>query len=444
MRIQLSDHFTYGKLIRFVLPSVVMLIFTSVYSVIDGLFVSNFVGKIPFAAINLIMPLLMILGALGFMVGTGGSAIVAKTLGEGKAELANRYFSMLVYTIIIVGIFLTVIGQILLRPVSAFLGAEAEMLECCMLYGRIILFALTPFMVLNVCQSFFIAAEKPKLGLAVTVIAGVSNIILDALFIVVFKWGLVGAAVATAFSQFLGGAVALIYFAGKNDSLLRLTKTQFYGGILIKTFVNGSSEMMSNISASVVTMLYNWQLLRLAGENGVAAYGVIMYINFIFIAILFGYAIGSAPIFSFNFGAGNKQELQNLFKKSLLMIGCCGVGLFALAYILAPPLSKIFVGYDQVLFEMTVHGYRIYIFSFLICGFSIFGSSLFTALNNGLISAVISFMRTLLFECGAVIVLPMFLGIDGIWGSIIVAEIMALTVTLFFLIRQNKRYHYWS
>ena len=443
MRIQLSEHFTYGKLVRFVLPPVIMLIFTSIYSVVDGLFVSNFVGKIPFAAINLIMPILMILGAFGFMIGTGGTAVVAKTLGEGKADLANKYFSMLVFSAIIGGVILILIGQILLRPVSILLGAEGEMLENCILYGSIILCALPFFLIQNVFQSFFIAAEKQKLGLAVIVIAGVTNMILDALFIVVFKWGLAGAAVATAISQVLGGIIPIVYFGRKNDSLLRLVKTKFYGNILGKTIINGSSEMMSNISASVVTTLYNLQLLRLAGEDGVAAYGVIMYVNFIFVAILFGYAIGSSPIVSFHYGAGNIMELQNLLKKSLVLVGGAGIVLTVSAYLAAEPMSRIFVGYDEELLQITVHGFRIYVFAFLLCGFSIFGSAFFTALNNGGISAVISFLRTLIFECAAVLILPIFLGLDGIWFSIIVAEVMALLVTAFFLVKKNSKYHYF-
>lgn len=442
MRIQLSDHFTYSKLIRFVLPSITMMIFTSIYSIVDGLFVSNFVGKTPFAAINLIFPLFMIIGAVGFMIGTGGSAIVAKTFGEGKAELANRYFSMLVYITIFAGVIFTILGQIFLVPVSEFLGAEGEMLENCVIYGRILLCGFVFFLLQITFESFLIAAEKPKLGLLVTVLAGLTNIILDVLFIVVFDWGLVGAAVATTISQVLAGSIPLIYFIRKNDSLLQLGKTEFYGKILGKTCVNGSSEMMSNISASIVTVLYNWQLLRLAGENGVAAYGVIMYVNFIFIAILFGYSMGSAPIVSFHYGAGNHGELQNLFRKSLKLMGGAGVVLAILSFALSRPLASIFVGYDPVLLEMTVHGYRIFLLSFLLCGFPIFGSAFFTALNNGLVSAAISFLRTLVFECAAVMILPIFFGLDGVWSSIIVAEFMSLVITVFFWLKLNKKYHY--
>lgn len=442
MKIQLSDHFTYGKLIRFVLPSVTMMIFTSIYSIVDGLFVSNFVGKTSFAAINLIFPLFIIIGAVGFMIGSGGSAIVAKTFGEGKSELANRYFSMLVYVAMIAGIVFAILGHIFLRNIAGFLGAEGEILEDCVLYGRILLCSFVFFLLQITFESFFIAAEKPKLGLLVTVSAGVTNIVLDALFIIGFGWGLAGAAIATAISQVIGGVIPLVYFFGKNSSLLRLGKTEFYGKILGKTCVNGSSEMMSNISASIVTVLYNWQLLRLAGEDGVAAYGVIMYVNFIFIAIMFGYSMGSAPIVSFHYGAGNHGELQNLFRKSLKIMGVTGISLVILSSVFTRPLASIFVGYDPELLEMTVHGYRIFLLSFLLCGFPIYGSAFFTALNNGLVSAVISFMRTLVFECLSVMILPIFFGLNGVWGSIIVAEFMSLLITVFFWLKLNKKYHY--
>ena len=444
MRIQLSEHFTYKKLIRFVLPSVIMMIFTSIYSVVDGLFVSNFVGKTPFAALNLIYPLLMILGTLGFMIGTGGSAVVAKTLGEGKPELANRYFAMLVWCAVAGGIILALLGQLFLRPISVLLGAEGEMLRYAVLYGRIMLCAMPFFILQFVFQSFCVTAEKPKLGLIIIVLAGVTNMVLDALFIVVFKWGLAGAALASVVGQIVGGLAPLVYFMRQNDSLLRIVKTKFYGKILRDTCLNGSSEMMSNIAASVVSMLYNFQLLRFIGENGVAAYGVIMYVNFIFVAIYFGYSMGISPVVSYHFGAGNEGELQNLLKKTLRLIAMAGVILVALSMAIASPISKIFVGYDKDLFDLTVYAFRIFAVSYLICGFNIFGSAFFTALNNGVVSAIISFLRTLVFECGSVILLPVIIGANGIWGAIIIAEIMALIITAWFLVRKNKVYHYFA
>lgn len=414
MKIQLSDHFTYKKLLRFVLPSVVMMIFTSIYGVIDGLFVSNFVGKTPFAALNLIMPFLMMMAALGFMIGTGGSAIVAITLGEGDKERANRYFSMLVYVTLAAGLVLTVLGVAALRPIAAAMGAEGEMLENCVLYGRIILFALAPFMLQNVFQSFFVTAEKPKLGLAMTVAAGLTNIVLDYVFIVPLGWGLAGAAVATALSQVVGGVAPLLYFARKNDSLLRLTRTTFEGRILIKACTNGSSELMTNISMSLVNILYNFQLMSVAGEDGVAAYGVIMYVNFIFAAMFLGYAIGSAPVISYHYGAANHAELKNLFRKSLTIVALAAFTLTIVAEALAAPLAKVFVGYDAGLMELTRHGFRLYALSFLMNGFNIFGSAFFTALGDGLVSALISFLRTLLFQVAAVLLLPLVFGVDGI------------------------------
>lgn len=442
MRIQLSDHFSYGRLIRFTLPSIVMMIFTSIYSVVDGLFVSNFVGKTPFAAINLIMPILIILGALGFMIGTGGSAIVAKTLGEGDPARANRYFSMLVYTTVVGGAVLAAAGELSLPIVSELLGAEGAMLQDCILYGRIILAALPAFMLQNVFQSFMITAEKSRLGLAVTVAAGLTNMVLDFVFIVPLGRGLAGAAIATAISQVIGGAVPIVYFARKNDSLLRLTKAKFEGRILLRTCTNGSSELMSNISASIVTMLYNFQLMRLAGEDGIAAYGVVMYVNFVFSAIFIGYSIGAAPVIGYHYGAQNHAELKNLFRRSLVLVVISGVAMTVLAELLAQPLTHVFVGYDAGLYALTVRGFMLYSISFLVSGVNIFGSAFFTALNNGLVSAAISFLRTLVFQVAVVLLLPLLLGIDGIWLAIVAAELLALAVTLVFFIVKRKQYHY--
>ena len=442
MKIQLSEHFTYKKLLRFVLPSIVMMIFTSIYGVVDGLFVSNYVGKTAFAAVNLVMPLLMMLSALGFMMGTGGSAIVAKMLGQGDKERANRYFSMMVYVTMAGGVVLTVLGLIFLRPIVTALGAEGEMIGECLIYGRISLASLTFFMVQNVFQSFFVAAEKPHLGLGVMVAAGVTNMVLDYLFIAILGWGIAGAAAATAAGETVGGIVPLIYFSRKNTSLRRLTKTKIKGKILLKACTNGSSELMTNLSMSLVNMLYNVQLMRLAGEDGVAAYGVIMYVNFIFLATFIGYSIGSAPIVGYHFGAQNHNELKNLFRKSMRLIGGWGVLLMLLAFVLSGPLAQFFVGYDAELLAMTSHGLRLYAMAFLVSGFNIYGSAFFTALNNGLVSAVISFLRTLVFQMAAVLILPRLLGLNGIWLAILVAELMALGVTLQFFIRKKKVYHY--
>lgn len=442
MRIQLSEHFTYNKLLRFVLPSITMMIFTSIYSVVDGLFVSNYVGKNSYTALNLIYPLLMGMGALGFMIGTGGSAIVSKTLGEGRKKLANQYFSMLIYITIIGGILLTIIGLIFLRPIAYIMGATEILIEDCVLYGRILLIAQTTFMLQNVFQSFFVTAEKPKLGLGITIAAGVANMILDYVFIVIFQWGLAGAAIATAASQVVGGIFPFFYFLRKNDSLLRLTKAKFEGRVFLKTCTNGSSELMTNLSSSIVNILYNLQLMKLAGENGVAAFGTIMYVNFIFIAIFIGYSIGSAPLIGYHYGAGNHDELKNLFRKSLFLMGLFGIILVGLAEAFAIPLSQIFVGYDAELLNLTCHAFRYYAFSFLVIGFNIFASAFFTALSNGIISAAISFLRTFVLQVAMIFLLPLIFELDGIWMAITVAESLTLIITIVFLVTQRKHYHY--
>lgn len=442
MKIQLSEHFSYKKLLRFTLPSIIMMIFTSIYSVVDGFFVSNFVGKTPFAAVNFIMPFLMILGAFGFMFGTGGSALISKTMGEGDKERAQQLFSLFIYVSVGCGAVIAAAGIIFIRPVAALLGADGTMLEDCVRYGRIILIALPAYMLQFEFQSFFVAAEKPHLGLVVTIAAGVTNMTLDALLVAVFSLGLVGAAAATAISQCVGGIIPLIYFLCPNSSILRLTRTKFDGRALFKACTNGASELMSNISMSIVGMLYNMQLIKYAGENGVAAYGVLMYVNFIFLAAFIGYSVGTAPIIGYNYGSGNHSELKNLLKKSLCLIGIFSVAMVVAAEGLAHPLASMFVGYDLELFKMTLRGFMIYSFSFLFSGIAIFGSSFFTALNDGLISALISFLRTLVFQVAAVLVFPLIWGIDGIWVSIVAAELMAVSVTVMFLLMKRKKYHY--
>lgn len=441
-QIQLSDHFNYKKLLTFTLPSIIMMVFTSIYGVVDGFFVSNFVGKTPFAAVNFIMPFLMILGAVGFMFGTGGSALIAQAMGEGNREKANRLFSLLVYVSAICGILIGVLGILFVRPVASALGAEGDMLDHCVLYGRIILAALPAFMLQYEFQSFFVTAEKPRLGLAVTMAAGITNMALDFIFVAVFRWGLPGAAVATALSQAVGGIVPLIYFLRPNTSALRLTKTRYDGRALLKTCTNGSSELMSNISMSVVSMLYNFQLMKYAKEDGVAAYGVLMYVNMIFLAAFIGYSVGTAPVISYHYGAGDHGEMKSLLRKSLLIIGGFSLAMLGLAEGLARPLGMIFVGYDQGLLELTLRGFRIYSFSFLFAGIAIFGSSFFTALGNGLVSALIAFLRTLVFQAAAVLIFPPIWQIDGIWWSIVAAELMAAAVTALFLAGKRAKYHY--
>ena len=442
-KIKLSDHFTYKKLFRFVFPTIIMMVFTSIYGVVDGYFVSNYVGKTPFAALNLVMPFIMILGGMGFMIGTGGSALVAKELGLGNKDKANSYFSLFVCFTIILGIILSAIGVIFIRPVSIFLGATESMIESAVLYGRITTAFTISFMLQNVFQSFLATAEKPRMGLRVTVAAGLTNAVLDALFIIVFKWGLAGAALATGIGQCVGGIIPLVYFMRKNNSLLRLVKPSFELKPIVKACTNGSSELMSNISSSIVGMLYNWQLIRLIGENGVSAYGVLMYVQFIFIAIPIGYSIGTAPLVSFNYGAGNHTEMKNLLKKSIILNSITGITLTVLAISLSAPLAHIFVGYDKELYDLSVSAFKLFSLSFILDGFNIYASGFFTALNNGLVSAVISFMRTLVFQTSSIIVLPIILGSNGIWLANTVAQVFAFIISLTFLIILRKRYKYF-
>ena len=441
-RIQLSDHFTYPRLLRFVAPSITMMIFTSIYGVVDGFFVSNYVGKTPFAALNFIMPFIMVLGGTGFMLGTGGSALVAKEMGCGHTERANRIFTMMIAFVVVTGLILTALGVAFIRPIARLMGASESIMADCVLYGRVTIAFTTAFMLQNVFQSFFIAAEKPRLGLFVTVAAGITNMALDALFIAVFNWGVAGAAIATGLSQCVGGVLPLIYFLRPNTSLLRLRPAALRLRPILQSCGNGSSELMSNISSSLVGMLYNFQLMRLIGEDGVSAYGVLMYVQFIFVAIFIGYSIGSAPVVSFHYGAQHHSELKNLLRKSALLMAIGGVTLTVLARVLAAPLSRLFVGYDASLYALTTHAFRLFCWSFLLAGFNIFASGFFTALNNGAVSAAISFLRTLVFQAGSVVVLPILLGVDGIWWAITAAEIFAFIISGVFLVLKRNKYHY--
>lgn len=442
--IQLSDHFTFGRLLRFCLPSIGMMVFTSIYGVVDGFFVSNFVGKTAFASINLVMPFLMILGGVGFMIGTGGSALVAKHLGEKNEDLARRVFSMMIYLTLILGVTVSVLGFVFADKVAVLLGAEADMLDSCVLYARTCLVFNTMFMLQNVFQSFLVTAERPKLGLVVIVAAGLTNMALDALFIVGFRWGVVGAACATGLSQTVGGLLPLIFFLKKNNgSTLRLVRTRLELRPILKACANGSSELMTNISSSVVSMLYNFQLLELAGQDGVSAYGVLMYVQFIFAAVYIGYSIGTAPITGYNYGAQNRGELNNILKKSVRTMLITGAVMVGLAQVLAAPLAHIFVGYDEGLFEMTRHAFRLFSFAFLLSGFNIWCSSFFTALNNGAVSAAVSFLRTLVFQLAAVLILPAVWGLDGVWLSVVFAEVCAFIISIIFLFAKRKKYGYF-
>lgn len=443
MRIGLSEHFTYKKLLKFVAPSIIMMTFLSVYSVVDGLFVSNFVGSDAVAAINYIFPVFMVFGSIGFMLGAGGSALVSKTLGEGDKEKANEYFSMLVYVTAGIGVVIALAGQFAVPEIAKLFGAEGVIYDYCVLYGRVLLSAQPFFILQNIFQSFFVTAEKPRLGLIVTAVAGGINIILDAVFVAGFKWGLAGAAAATVAGQVFGGVFPLVYFLRRNNSLLKLGKTRIHFKELLKSCTNGSSEFLSNVSSAVVIILYNYQVSKLVGDDGVAAYGAIGYVMMIFFSIFMGYAVGCAPLIAFNFGAKNNEELRNLFKKSLTIMAFSGLLMTGLSEALASPIIMLF-GFDGELFEMTLRGFRIYSVAFMITGFSVFGSSLFTALNNGLVSAVISFLRTLVFQIAAVMVCPIFMGLDGVWSATCFAEILALAVTVICIFICRKKYYYFG
>ena len=442
MKIQLSEHFTYRKLIKFTIPTIIMMIVTSIYGVVDGLFISNCVGSEAFAGVNLIWPVIMILGAIGFMIGAGGSALVSKTMGEGETKKANDYFSMLIYVLILAGFVLSILGLIFLRPVSMLLGAKGNLVDICVTYGSVLLIALVAFLLQNCFQSFLIVAEKPKMGLIVSILAGLTNMVLDFLLVYVFQMGVLGAAVATGLSQLVGAVIPLLYFRWNRDTKLHLTKTKLELKPILKACANGSSEMVTNISISLVSMLYNLQLMKYAGSNGVVAYGIIAYVGFVFSGTYFGYAVGSAPIIGYHYGAENKEELKSLFKKSIRLIMLTSVVMTLAAELLAKPLATIFVSYDSQLVQMTTNAIRIFAISYLISGINIFASSFFTALNNGLVSAILSFLRTFLFQVAMIAILPAIWGLHGIWMAVVLAEALAIVVSIFFFMAKAKQYEY--
>ena len=441
--IQLSDHFNVSRLLRFVLPCIGTMLFTSVYGIVDGLCVSNFVGKTAFASVNLIMPLPMLVGAVGFMLGTGGSAIVGITLGEGDQKQADRCFSLFLSAALIAGILLSALGVLVLRPAAVLLGAKGEMLDYAVRYGRILMLSLPTFILQNMFQSFFVTAEKPHLGFAFTVGAGCTNMVLDVLLVGALRWGVEGAAIATMISQVVGGVLPVFYFLEKNNtSRIHLCRPRFEGKVLLNACANGSSELMSNLSMSLVNILYNYQLLRFAGEDGVAAYGVIMYAAFLFVAVFVGYAVGSAPIVSFHYGARNRKEVNNLYRMSLKLIAVVAVVMTLGSMALIPEVARIFVGYDEALLALTTRAFRLYALSFLIMGFNIYASSFFTALGDGVTSALIAFLRTLVFQVAAILILPAILGIDGIWLAVTAAELLSLGVCICLFFAKDQVFHY--
>ena len=443
MHIQLSEHFTFGKLLKFTFPSILMMIFTSIYTVVDGIFVSNFVGKTSFAAVNLVMPILMLCAAFGFMIGSGGSALVAKFLGEGKKEKANETFSLLIYFSIIIGILLATLAFVFMDKIVALLKADGQLAKDAVFYARIVVICGPIYILQNLFQSFLIVAERPKMGLALTIAAGLTNMILDAVFVGILRWGLMGAALATCIAQLIGGIIPLVYFIISKKSTIRLGKFVWSSYSIFKTCTNGLSELVTNIAMSLVSILYNFQLIKIAGEDGIASFGALMYVSYIFVSLFLGYGIGSAPIISYHYGAENTSELKNLFKKDIAIISISGIAIFVLSEVLTIPLAKIFASYDETLFQMIKRAFRLYSFAYLLCGFNIIGSSFFTALNNGIVSAVISFLRTLVFEVAAIFILPIFLKLDGIWLSGVAAEIFSFTVTLICILALRKKYGYF-
>ena len=440
----MEGHYGYRRILKEMWPMVLMLMVTSVYSIVDGWFISNFAGSTAFAAMNIIWPAIAIISALGLMVGAGGSALVSKTFGEGDDERANHIFTMLIKLTFIAGAVISAALFVVMKPLAAALGAEGEMVRYAVIYGRILTAALPVYMLQMAMQPFYMVAGRPELGTITSIACGLTNIALDALFVAGLGWGLTGAAVATAASFIVGGCIPAAFFASKrNKTPLRFLKDSRYEWPAIgQSLSNGLSEFVGNISFNIVGICYNLQLMKYIGENGVSAYGVLMYVGFIFGSVFIGYNMGISQVISYKYGAGDKAELRSLLRKSCALVAVAGIVITATVELLAPLLSRLFVGYYPALRDLTTYALHIYMISFLICGFNMFASAWFTALNNGPVSAVISFTRTLVFELGCVFILPLLFGIDGIWVAVNVAEVLALILSAALVLGFRKRYGY--
>ena len=449
MHVALSEHFTYKNIVKITISPILMMIFTSLYTIVDGYFLSNYAGLDAYAGVNVIFPVIMVVGGMGFMFGAGGTALSSKELGEGNKLMASKVFTMMIKTVLIVGTLISVLGFVLIRPIAVALGnitngTTEAMVEEAITYGRILSLGQVLFMTQNLFQSYFMVDEKPRLGFIYTILAGVTNMVFDFILIGVFRLGVTGAAIATILGYAVGSIFPLIHFIGNEKGNIRLVKTKMMFRPILKSCTNGSSEFVSNISSSVVGMVFNIQLLRFYGQNGVSAYGTLMYVSFVFVSIYIGYSIGIAPVVGYNFGAKNKKELSNVLKRSLIMTTFFAIMMFLLGEFIGPLFAKLFLSSDEELLELSIHAFRLYSFHFVFCGFSLFISSFFTALNNGLISALLSFLRTLVFQVGFVLLLPLFMGKEGIWWSIIVCEVCSFLVAFGFLFAKRKKYGYFE
>ena len=440
--VQLSDHFDYRTLIRFTIPSVLMMVISSVYSIVDGLFVSNFAGSDGFAAVNLMMPIAMMISCIGFMAGAGGSALISKTLGEQEAEKAREQFSLIIYLIIGFSLVIGVTVFLLVPQIARMMGAEGAIYDNCVIYGRILISALPAFMLQILFQNFLVVAEKPQMGMVIAISSGVTNIVLDALFIAVFQWGVAGAAIATMLGQTIGGIVPLGYFLLKKNHLLWFTKFKFRWETLKRTCINGFSALIGNASNSLVGIVFNLRLMELMGSDGVVAYGVVMYVTYIVTGVFMGYSTGIAPVFSYNLGSGNAEEIKGLLKRSLVSIAVSALVLVAFVQIFARGLAAIFVSYDENLMILTTTAIRLFNISFLVAGFNIFAAAFFAALNNGVVSSILSLSRTLVFTLGCLFILPAVIGNNGIWLSVTFAEVLSVLVAGYYVVKNREKYQY--
>lgn len=425
----IGREFGFFSLLKFALPSVIMMMVMGLYSMVDSMFVSRFVSTNALSAINVVYPVINLLIGLGVMLASGGSAVIAAKMGAGKTDEARRDFSMIVTIGLASSIVIAVAGLIFIRPIVTFLGASELLVDYAVTYLAIILMFAPANMLQMLFQMFFVTAGRPGLGLTFIIGAGLVNAVLDYVFIVPLGMGIAGAALATGIGYLIPAAAGLIFFFGKKKELY-FTKPKFSAAVLGSSCSNGSSEMVSNLSMAVVTLVFNRIMMNLAGEDGVAAVTIVMYAQFLLSSIFMGFSLGVQPVISFHHGAGNRRNLKGIYRHCIVFIAIAAVSVFAVAMTLGPTLTTIFTPKDTNVWTLAVRGFMILPFCFLLEGFSIYASAAFTALGDGKTSALISFLRTFLFILTGLLTLPLAFGIDGVWLAVPVAELCSVLVVI--------------
>ncbi len=438
----LAKKFSLASLLLFAAPNIIMMIVLSMYIIVDGMFVARFIGTTALSAINMFYPAICFEMALGIMIATGGSAIAAKKLGEGKQKEAQNNLSFLMVVEGSFGIVIAVVGNLFTAEIVSFLGASAAQAPLSITYAKIIFSFAPAFFLQTAFQTFFVTAGKPALGLIVTILGGVANILLDYIFMAPLRLGVTGAAIATGIGYCIPAMVGVIFFLKAKTNPFHFVRPRFDGKVLLQACANGSSEMVTNLSNAVTTFLFNFTLLQFYGEDGVASITIILYFQYLFTALYFGYSNGIAPIISYKYGNDDRKQLQALFKNSVLFLIISSIAANVLLHFTISKLLTIFTAENSPVYQITLHGFSIYSMAFMIMGLGIFSSAMFTAFSDGITSAIISFSRTFLFIVGAILLLPAILGERGVWLAVPIAEAFGFLISILYLIGKKQKFHY--